>query len=166
MKISSEDFEGELPKPENRLEGAEFTLEKLGDGEHVVDRKLLDFSEEFGFYRADDLEVGNYRLIETKSPVVDGNVYSLLVKPILFSVTMKDGKAAVVIDQDSEVIAKQVNNESAPSTWGLTSTDAVLTVANVRQGDLPKTGGTGLQLPILLGGALIAAGALVGRRKV
>ena len=166
VKISSEDFEGELPKPENRLEGAEFTLEKLGDGEHVVDRKLLDFSEEFGFYRADDLEVGNYRLIETKSPVVDGNVYSLLVKPILFSVTMKDGKAAVVIDQDSEVIAKQVNNESAPSTWGLTSTDAVLTVANVRQGDLPKTGGTGLQLPILLGGALIAAGALVGRRKV
>lgn len=42
----------------------------------------------------------------------------------------------------------------------------ILTLANVRQGNLPKTGGAGLQLPILLGGVLIAAGALMGRRRV
>lgn len=63
-------------------------------------------------------------------------------------------------------MAKQVSGSDLPANWKLSASDAVITVANVRQGNLPKTGGVGIQLPILLGGALTAAGALMGRRKV
>ena len=48
----------------------------------------------------------------------------------------------------------------------MSSSDAVIAVANVRQGNMPKTCGVGVQLPIVFGSALIDAGALMGRRKV
>ena len=41
----------------------------------------------------------------------------------------------------------------------------VATVANVWIGDLPKTGGNGIAPWLLLGGVIMAAGALIGNRR-
>ena len=41
----------------------------------------------------------------------------------------------------------------------------VATVANVWMGDLPKTGGNGIAPWLLLGGLIMAAGALMGSRR-
>ena len=145
------------------LEGALFEIAGLDEEGNLVagrDPMALTYNKDRGTFDSSGLTPGKYRLREVKAPAG----YSLLVKPIDFVVSVQNGVATITPDDAASVVSKWV--EQAPKEWNLSSLDAVLAVANVRQGDLPKTGGAGLQLPILLGGALIAAGALVGRRKV
>ena len=166
-KVSSDDLANELKDPQNLLDGAEFTLTRLDvDGQSIGTPIPLIYDSAQRVFSSAELEVGRYRLTETKAPIDSGTAYSLLVKPIEFAVSVKDGFAQIDLSNEAAVVAAQVENGSAPSNWQVAPTDAILAVANVRQGNLPKTGGVGVQLPILLGGALIAAGALMGRRKV
>ncbi|WP_421628640.1 DUF6923 family protein [Corynebacterium pseudogenitalium] len=166
-KISSDAVSHELLKPENRLDGAEFILQKLDENGQVIGNGIpMIYDKENRIFKSEELEPGHYQLVETRSPQDSLGVYNLLVKPIVFSLSVDNGNVTIALDEDAKIVATQVDKAVAPSSWQLTSQDAVLTVANVRQGNLPKTGGSGLQLPILLGGALIAAGALVGRRRV
>lgn len=108
-----------------------------------------------------------YYLVETQAPTKDGQSYSLLVAPVEFQIVAgKDGYVVQIRNGENwtnEVVGAGLWTDRPEKFDAATG---YLQVANVRQGDLPKTGGAGLQLPILLGGALIAAGALVGRRKV
>jgi len=153
------------------IEGAEFELHEVTDAsEQTGESIVLRFDPETNKFSTDELTPGRYRLVETKAPIhEDGQSYSLLVAPIEFEIRMvkENGQSKVQVDFDSgEIMARQIPTEDSPGQWNLSSSDAVIAVANVRQGELPKTGGAGLQLPILFGGALIAAGALMGRRKV
>lgn len=108
-----------------------------------------------------------YYLVETQAPTKNGQSYSLLVAPVEFQIVAgEDGYVAQIRDGENwtnEVVGAGLWTERPDKFDAATG---YLQVANVRQGDLPKTGGVGLQLPILFGGALIAAGVLVGRRKV
>ena len=166
-KVSSDNLANELRDPQNLLEGAEFTLTKLDAGGQAVNVPIrLTYDPVQRVFSSEELEAGRYRLTETKAPTSGGIAYSLLVKPIEFAVSVKDGVAEIDLPGESQIVAAQVDNSEAPSEWNVTANDAILAVANVRQGNMPKTGGAGLQLPILFGGALIAAGALMGRRKV
>ena len=107
-----------------------------------------------------------YSLIETQAPK-DGQSYSLLVAPVEFQIVPGDGGYVVQIrdgeNWTSELVGAGLWTDRPQEFDAATG---YLQVANVRQGNMPKTGGAGLQLPILFGGALIAAGALMGRRKV
>ena len=109
-----------------------------------------------------------YFLVETQAPTKDGQQYSLLVAPVEFQIVSSEGGGYTVQVRDgqgwtSELVGAGLWTER-PNKFDAAT--GYLQVANVRQGNLPKTGGMGVQLPILLGGALIAAGALIGRRKV
>lgn len=111
----------------------------------------------------------SYLLVETQAPTKDGQQYSLLVAPVEFRIVSggENGGYLVQVWDGQKWITESIDSglwTERPKTFDAAT--GYLQVANVRQGDLPKTGGAGLRLPILLGGALIAAGALVGRRKV
>ncbi|OFO35188.1 hypothetical protein HMPREF3048_07110 [Corynebacterium sp. HMSC075D04] len=149
------------------LSEAQFEVREVAAAEGKTPQKWnLEPGTEAGTYTLGTvLEPGKeYDLVEVKAPTRDGVVYSLLTAPIRFRGTVQDQGVAVEYESDGE----WVSDISTQGVWSVVSDKqlAYLEVANVRQGDLPKTGGAGLQLPILLGGALIAAGALVGRRKV
>lgn len=126
----------------------------------------LETGADAGTYTLDTvLEPGKeYDLVEVKAPTQDGVLYSLLTAPVRFRGSIQDQGVAVEYQSNG----KWVSDISTQGVWNVVSDKqtAYLEVANVRQGNMPKTGGAGVQLPILLGGTLIAAGALMGRRKV
>ncbi|OEX93974.1 hypothetical protein A0K93_09560 [Corynebacterium sp. BCW_4722] len=148
------------------LSNAEFEVrsERKGDGPYLV-----TWDEASQTYKT-EAKLGpskTYYLVETKTPTKEGQRYSLLVAPVEFQIVAGE-KGYVVQIRDgeewtSELVGAGLWTERPQEFDAATG---YLQVANVRQGNLPKTGGSGLQLPILLGGALIAAGALMGRRKV
>ena len=97
----------------------------------------------------------------------------MLTRPIDIIVTAPasaEASAKITFRNPSgvEVIAKSVDQTKAPKEWKLTNQDAVLTLANVLQGDLPKTGGRGVGVTTALGLLIAAAGALMAnsRRRV
>lgn len=162
-KVSSEDVFGEGTSEEmTMLQSAEFRLFALDASGKVEKDFELAFKTETGLYEAETLAPGKYRLVETKAPIEDGIEYNLLVRPIEFEIK-SDG--TVGLGAEASAVAWQIDAEDVPANWAPSGQDVFLAVANVRKGNLPKTGGVGLQLPILVGGALIAAGALMGRRK-
>ena len=158
----------DLDNRSNTLSDAKFEVREVAAAEGKDPQTWnLEPGTERGTYTLDAvLEPGKeYDLVEVKAPTQDdGVVYSLLTAPVRFRGTVQDQGVAVEYESDG----KWVSDISTQGVWSVVSDKktAYLEVANVRQGDLPKTGGAGLQLPILLGGALIAAGALVGRRRV
>lgn len=131
----------------------------IRSGEVVTQLTRFTDSEDGGYLTADlELEPGiQYQLVETEAPVG----YELLPAPVMFTITRQtDGSYKLQI-QDSGTVSNVVAVDAVgdPNL-------RLLKVTDVRRGELPHTGGVGVQLPILLGGALIAAGALMGRRKV
>ena len=124
------------------------------------------FNSATGTFDAQGLKPGRYRLAETKAPAG----FSLLTAPIDFVIATdpQSGTATIDLDTEAELVAQQVQNAKAPNSWNLTKKDAILTLANVRQGDLPKTGGIGVGVTTALGLLIAAAGALMAnnRRRV
>lgn len=131
----------------------------IRSGEAVTQLTTFTDSEDGGYPTADlKLEPGTpYQLVETEAP--EG--YELLPAPVTFTIARQtDGSYKLQI-QDSGAVSNVVAVDADGD-----SSLRLLKVTDVRRGELPHTGGVGVQLPILLGGALIAAGALMGRRKV
>ena len=84
-----------------------------------------------------------------------------MTRSVLFTILRdSDGKAKIEFKEGPEEYPQVAIRAASGEVDHI-----IMEVAAVRQGNLPKTGGMGVQLPALLGGALIAAGALVGRRK-
>ena len=157
----------DLGDPNTTLSEAQFEVREVAASEGEAPQPWdLEPGTEAGTYTLGTvLEPGKeYDLVEVKAPTQDGVVYSLLTAPVRFRGTVQDQGVAIEYQSDG----KWVNDISTQGVWSVASDKqtAYLEVANVRQGNMPKTGGAGLQLPILFGGALIAAGALMGRRKV
>lgn len=148
------------------LSNAKFEVrsERKGEGPFAV-----NWDEDSQTYKT-EAKLGSaktYYLVETQAPTKDGQQYSLLVAPVEFQIVSGENGYVVQIrdgeDWKSELIGAGLWTERPQEFDAATG---YLQVANVRQGNMPKTGGVGVQLPILIGGALIAAGALMGRRKV
>lgn len=99
-----------------------------------------------------ELEAGTYWLVETKSP--EG--YQLLAQPVQLRLDFKDGKwVGEVVDGAGLVFmdSKAGNNE----IW--------INVADIRTGELPKTGGFGVWLWALFGLLVVGVGGIVARRR-
>lgn len=157
---------GTMPSAGDLLDGSRFAVEKLSEAGEIVGFLELE-SDSDGYLRlpadlktlgieGDALESGHYQLTELAAP----RGYNLLSGPIRFSVnTNSDRENQITIEDGAAGFAGKFVFSDEPLEF-------LLAVGDSRQGNLPATGGVGVQLPILLGGALIAAGAYVGRRKV
>lgn len=152
------------------LTGAGFTLSWVEQDGIPQSVPLTEKKESAGTYVTEKvLEPGRtYVLTETKAPkAANGAQYSLLTQPVtLRFVSTQQGLVPEFQGSDGAWLRGQPTLPIVSASVDKNKTNMVLTLANVRQGNLPKTGGMGVQLPILLGGVLIAAGALVGRRRV
>lgn len=104
---------------------------------------------------------GVYYLIETKAP----NGYNLLPAPIKFSTEWdQNGNAVIKVLSGGTAITSNRCAESDTSA-NCVKKIGVLQVADITKGALPKTGGEGVGLWALAGGAIVAAGCLALRRR-
>ena len=118
----------------------------------------MDQTNAEGYFTA-ELEPGqDYFLVETQSPAG----YSLLTAPVKFRL---NGPSAGQQNASVEVAAGgaavnllAVHEKQSPS-------EVYVELANVRQGNLPKTGGHGVQVPLAVSSILILLGAALGRRR-
>ena len=114
------------------------------------------------FFDEKTAEVGSlvtgrrYRLAEVKAP----SGYSLLTKPIEFALLRND---AGVLQLD--VSGGESAHPELEVTQSADKLHFTFTVANIRQGNLPSTGGNGVHLPIVIGSVTICIGAFLGRRR-
>ena len=96
---------------------------------------------------------GTFFLVETKAP----QGLNLLPQPVPFEIsidqTMKKYKISTVGSNNGQI---QVSGSGQAM---------ILTVADTKSGELPKTGGYGVGLVGLIGAALAGAGLLLGRRR-
>lgn len=131
----------------------------IRSGEVVTQLTKFTDSEDGGYLTANlELEPGtSYQLVETEAP--EG--YELLPAPVTFTIARQSDGSYKLQIQDSGAVSNVVAVGAAGD-----SNLRLLKVTDVRRGELPHTGGVGVQLPILFGSALIVAGALMGRRKV
>lgn len=94
-----------------------------------------------------------YWLVETKAP----KDFSLLVEPV---------GIAIKKNAQGQAYVEVLNNQSVARAEGGQGNVAIMSVANVRQGQLPKTGGAGLFVPVVGGFLIVGVGAgLAGKRR-
>lgn len=107
-----------------------------------------------------------YYLVETKSPMG----YNLLAQPVMFKISrdasgnqvvtfFKSGEPNTPLPAPDALVQIDQTKEPSKST-------AYVQVADVTQGQLPRTGGSGLLMPLAAAAIFIAAGFLYTRRRV
>lgn len=142
---------------DNKLEGAEFTLEKvLKDGtKETIAVVKSDDGTSFTFKGLDD---GNYILTETTTP--DG--YNTIA-PITFTVTAEhtitwDGtnRTAVLTSLSGEAVSGEITLTASENKDSL-STDVI----NKSGSTLPSTGGIGTTIFYVLGSVLVLAAVVL-----
>lgn len=102
-----------------------------------------------------------YELVETKAPAG----YSLLAEPVRFQVVAgANGVQVEFFDSASQKWVNKLLNVSASSA-GDNAGLQLIAVTDVHTGSLPRTGGSGLWLPIFIGFGLAGLGAVVGVRR-
>lgn len=167
----------------NPLTGAEFALYQVDEnGAHNAEAPIAAMS-------ADDLansglepqagvifyqvESGNYLLFETRSPSdAAGNRYSLLPRPVTFTVTQEGDDTSVELTTPADIESGE-NFSWAPlvevSNPGSSSASAtgppIIQVANLTSGELPKTGGRGVTPYAAMGLILLAVAYGASRRN-
>lgn len=150
---------------EDGLEGASFVIADNKDmnGAQPVSKAENDSTT----FTIENLEVGKqYWLAETTAPNgATGKNYQLLPEPVSFKID-EDGKLKFWSAN------KWTEGDAFPFVDPKSQTDeatgqihATANIANVWIGDLPKTGGNGIAPWLLLGGLIMAAGALMGNRR-
>lgn len=137
------------PQP---LKGAEFVFYYDNEGQigaPLEDLKLSK-SADGTSWTLSKLTTGDYWVVETKSPVG----YNLLAQPVKFTIAnTNDGPRVKVADNSGGLVTAD-------------DTKLELVAQNIPDtGTLPRTGGTGLIVPVALASLLIAAGFLLMRRK-
>ncbi|MGV0432695.1 DUF6923 family protein [Corynebacterium sp. 20_84] len=172
------------------LTGAEFVLFNVGSetgevapaGENDLDRgtwennkKVIQLAEGTGnakgtYKPVKQLEPGTpYRLYETRSPLgADGRRYRLLLAPVVFRVKAEQGPKYSLEFYDEEKKTWSANTPVEVAGIDIVGNKVTMSVANVLQGDLPKTGGRGVGVTTAIGLLIAAAGALMAnnRRRV
>ena len=92
----------DLNDTRSTLKGVKFELVRT-DQPQKID---LNYDEETGYFSADGLEPGSYRLTELAAPIAeDGTRYSLLVRPLVFDVRTEESgtdiRTVINFDDDS-----------------------------------------------------------------
>lgn len=130
-----------------------------------------------GEYRAaNDLEIGKYYwLIETQAPTgADGKRYSLLAKPVLFHLVRdpNSGNARVLFFDDTAASTGRqewTNKHPVANMYSGHQTKDKITIklANIKQGEMPLTGGAGIWRLTIIGLLVILVGVFgaLSRRK-
>lgn len=95
---------------------------------------------------------GTYHLVETKAPAG----YTLLSQPVAIVVKAHEDGYTATLGNPADAALVTVGPETEPSYRLLVS------VADVKTGTLPKTGGSGIGTVLAFGAAIIGAGALLG----
>ena len=149
----------------DKLKDASFVI---ADNEEMANAKAVDKAEnDSPTFTVENLEVGKqYWIAETKAPQGGaGKNYQLLPEPVSFKID-NDGKLKFWS------AGKWTDGDAFPFVDPKSQTDdvtgqiqATANIANVWIGDLPKTGGNGIAPWLLLGGLIMAAGALMGNRR-
>ena len=167
------------------LNGAEFVLfDVTADNNGVLDENEMNWDRSTwqsdpnvfifedsasGIYKAvDGLEIGRiYRLFETRSPLTaDGSRYSLLTAPIVFRISAaEDGKSVEFLEDRNGIESWSSTPPIAVPSVKIDGLSASMELANVRQGNLPATGGHGVGAHALFGAILLLIGAIVARRN-
>ncbi|OLN17440.1 LPXTG cell wall anchor domain-containing protein [Corynebacterium diphtheriae] len=102
-----------------------------------------------------DVKLGSYTIVETQSP----SGYSLLAQPIKITIGIIEGnRLGITSLKDASGLADYVN----PSNQ---QPHILLTVADVKNGTLPKTGGYGVAPWVVVGTALIILAILINTRR-
>ncbi|MCG7251857.1 DUF6923 family protein [Corynebacterium pseudodiphtheriticum] len=139
--------------------------------------EIRESEEQPGEYRAtNDLEIGKYYwLIETQAPIgADGKRYSLLVKPVLFQLVRdpNTGNAgALFFDETAANTGQQAWTNKHPVAnmySGQQAKDKItIKLANIQQGEMPLTGGSGVWRLTIVGLLVILVGVFgaTTRRK-
>ncbi|PMC64994.1 hypothetical protein CJ203_02985 [Corynebacterium tuscaniense] len=164
------------------LDGAQFKLEGLDKGNTDPKDPVSVDGAGKGEFNWDKLKPGRYKLTETKA--ADGGY--LLVNPVYFrvaSVTEPDGdkvkrvtKLYILADENDQK-GTEVTPDNADQIVGFPivefrqtekdgSVQITMKLANTKTGELPKTGGNGVFIQILLGVLLLLAGAFTARRRI
>lgn len=114
-----------------------------------------------------------YSLVETKAPTwqrQDGTrgTYSLLTKPVDFVLQWNEisGNAEIVFyDGDTPTRDLDLAGVWEQRPVDAPATDVYIQVANIRQGDLPKTGGIGVWVQAALSLLVIGGGIVLARKR-
>ncbi|MEJ6012938.1 SpaA isopeptide-forming pilin-related protein [Corynebacterium sp. H127] len=102
---------------------------------------------------AKGLEAGTYWLVESRSPAG----YQLLPSPVRFQITPTGEAWTTTIQNDGTLVFEDDVNKPTNEIW--------LKVADIKTGKLPKAGGNGVFVYLLLAVSLIGVGALYARRR-
>ncbi|WP_272913558.1 SpaA isopeptide-forming pilin-related protein [Corynebacterium pilosum] len=150
------------------LDGAEFELRSLNDEGQPGDVLPTKSGDNTGEFVWDDLPLGSYVLTETRAAA---GGYSLLPQPVYFKVEYDSDELAFFLLEGPNDRTGQRLDGASPSLnfpivdFMVADQQVDLAIANVRAGELPKTGGAGVGLWIAAGILLIAAGAIGARRR-
>ena len=163
LTITKVSADGDNPDDYKPVKGAKFEVRR--DGEEPIEMT----SDDLQTFTAEGLDLDTeYTLVEVQAPSRgDGENYQLLPEPLKFRLDSDPEKGlqfwskeknTYVSEQNFPVmeVANKVDGEAIVGT---------ATIANVWIGDLPKTGGNGIAPWLLLGGVIMAAGALLGNRR-
>lgn len=142
-----------VPEKGNLLEGSKFEVQKLVNGK-VAETYELEADKD-GFQKLKDnaqLDAGNYVIVERQAP----QGYQLLLEPLRFNVVEKDGS----------LVVEPVQAQQTGLVKIMLKGDAYLfVVGNIRQGELPKTGGIGVWTQAAVSLLIIGGGILLARRR-
>lgn len=143
VKESEKDKEGYYIVCKEKDSGATASVKTNSDGKLVIA----------------GLDAGDYQLVETKAP----NGYQLLPAPIEFSIEPQYALINKTIDAKLEDLKSNNTKFTANKSTGYVAT----TVVNKAGGLLPKTGGRGIVVLVVVGMGLIitATYLMFGRRK-
>ena len=169
------------------LSGAEFVIvnaESDAGGVAPADNKDLDRStwpnnkkvilltegtgDEKGFYTPEQRLRPDtpYRLYEARSPLdSDGRRYSLLTQPVVFRVKAEGDKQPSIEFYDEQRKTWSTARPTEVTGISVQENTIIMGVANVRQGNLPKTGGIGIGVTTVLGLLIVAAGGLIANKR-
>ena len=111
-----------------------------------------DVDPEAGQFRVEDLDWGDYTLVETKAPAG----HQLMAKPARFKVT----------DTGIELITATPGGSALTvSRSGASKSDDTITVRDLQIGTLPLSGGRGIGMNIAVGIAAITGAGLLALRQ-
>ena len=147
------------------LSGAEFNLSWL-EGGQVKNHPLIGGASKYSVENVMRPGV-EYTLTETKAPQANGVQYALLVQPLKFKIESapRGGYQVKYYDGVNYSDSRPAEITEGKVVAGDSRPVIALKVANVRQGNLPKTGGAGLLTPTAAGLLAIALGAVMGARR-
>lgn len=142
------------------LNGAKFSIFAVNpDGSRGRLVARMDQPNESGYFAAELEADTSYVLVENQAPAG----FSLLTEPVAFKTvraTADNPNATVQVEPGSAGVNLIIDPKRQKPA------EVFVQLANVRQGNLPKTGGPGLQAPLALSTVLMLFGAALARRRM